>query len=148
MFILGATLKKLGYRLTMILGILAYPARFAVWAFFPHNKDLIILVQILHGVCYAFFFVSVYIFAEEYFPKDVRTSAQGLFNVMIFGIGTLVPNCVCQLLAQKTFFDPATATTDFHRMFMIPFGIAIGSALVLALFFHPPKSPAVTGEQA
>ena len=87
MFILGATLRRLGYRATMILGILAYPVRFAVWAFFPQNPTLIILVQILHGVCYAFFFAAVYIFAEEYFPKDVRASAQGLFNVMILGIG-------------------------------------------------------------
>ena len=80
MFILGATLKRLGYRLTMILGILAYPVRFAVWAFFPHNQTLIILVQILHGICYAFFFVSVYIFAEDYFPKDVRGQCAGAFQ--------------------------------------------------------------------
>lgn len=35
MFILGATLKKLGWRATMLVGILAYPLRFAVYVFFP-----------------------------------------------------------------------------------------------------------------
>ena len=54
----------------------------------------------------------------------------------------LVPNSVCQLLAQKTFFNADAGTTDFHRMFMLPLGIALGSAIVLALFFHPPKTPA------
>jgi MFS family permease len=150
MFILGATLKRLGYRATMILGILAYPVRFAVWAFFPQSQTLIILVQILHGVCYAFFFAAVYIFAEEYFPKDVRASAQGLFNVMILGIGVLVANSICPRLAQETFLH--NGATDFHHMSLVPLTIALVSATALALFFWPPPKkenlPAVPGAVA
>ena len=138
MFILGATLKKLGWRGTMILGIIAYPVRFAVWAFLPDQEWLIILVQALHGICYAFFFATVYIFVEEYFPKDVRSSAQGLFNVMILGIGTLAANTLCPMLAQQV-FHRANGTTDFHHLFMVPLVIALCSAAALALFFHPPK---------
>jgi nucleoside transporter len=137
MFILGATLKRLGWRTTMILGIIAYPIRFAVWAFFPDHKELIILVQILHGVCYAFFFATVYIFVEEYFPKDVRSSAQGLFNVMILGIGAFAANSLCPVLAQQTFSH--NGVTDWHHLFLVPLVIALGSAIALALFFHPPK---------
>ncbi|MDB6018194.1 MAG: yegT [Pedosphaera sp.] len=136
MFILGTTLKRFGWRTTMILGILAYPARFVVWAFFPQHKELIILVQILHGVCYAFFFATVYIFAEEHFPKDVRASAQGLFNVMILGIGVLVANSVCPLLSQQTFMH--NGVTDFHHLFLVPLAAALAAAIGLALFFHPP----------
>ncbi len=140
MFVLGATLKRLGWRTTMILGIIAYPIRFAVWAFLANNKELIILVQALHGVCYAFFFATVYIFVEEYFPKDVRSSAQGLFNVMILGIGTLVANSLCPTLAQSTFSH--NGVTDFHQLFLVPLVVALGSAICLALFFHPPKMAA------
>ena len=136
MFILGATLRRLGYRATMILGILAYPVRFAVWAFFPENQTLIILAQILHGICYAFFFAAVYIFAEEYFPKDVRASAQGLFNVMILGMGVLVANSICPKLAQETFWR--NGVTDFHHLFLLPLTVALISAAALALFFRPP----------
>jgi nucleoside transporter len=142
MFILGATLRRLGYRATMILGILAYPVRFAVWAFFPQNPALIILVQILHGICYAFFFAAVYIFAEEYFPKDVRASAQGLFNVMILGMGVLVANSICPRLAQETFLR--NGTTDFHHLFLVPLTVALLSAAALALFFWPPRGREVT----
>src|SRR5207245_1678800 len=35
MLVLGATLKALGWRTTMIIGILGHAARFAVYAFFP-----------------------------------------------------------------------------------------------------------------
>lgn len=103
MFILGMTLKRLGWRATMIVGILGHSVRFAVYAFFPDMAGLIILIQILHGVCYAFFFATVYIFVDEYFPKDVRASAQGLFNVMILGVGVLVANSACPWLQQEVF---------------------------------------------
>jgi MFS family permease len=97
-------------------------------------------VQILHGVCYAFFFATVYIFVEEYFPKDVRSSAQGLFNVMILGIGAFAANSLGPLLAQQTF--STNGVTDWHHLFLVPLFIALGSAMALALFFHPPKQPA------
>ena len=147
MFVLGVTLKKLGWRTTMILGILGHAARFAVYSFQP-SKELIIVVQVLHGICYAFFFATVYIFVDEYFPKDVRASAQGLFNVMILGIGALVANSVCPLLLQQTF--TRDGVTDFHGLFLVPLAAAISAAVALALFFHPPlkSQPEVAGTPA
>ena len=59
----------------------------------------------LHGICYAFFFATVYIFVDEYFPKDARASAQGLFNLMILGIGVLAANSICPALRQKCLHD-------------------------------------------
>src|SRR5207302_11478933 len=103
MAILAATLKRLGWRTTMILGILGHAARFAVYAFFPQHPELIILVQVLHGICYAFFFATVYIFVDEFFPKDARASAQGLFNLMILGLGPLVANIAGPKLIGETF---------------------------------------------
>ncbi|HLQ43726.1 MAG TPA: MFS transporter [Planctomycetaceae bacterium] len=137
MFILGVTLKNLGWRTTMILGILGHAARFAVYAFFPQHPWLIIVVQVLHGICYAFFFATVYIFVDEYFPKDVRSSAQGLFNVMILGIGALVANTVCPTLIQSTF--KTNGVTDFRGLFLVPLISASAAAVALAVFFHPPK---------
>ncbi len=87
MAVLGLALKRFGWRLTMMCGILGHVVRFAVFAFFPQATLAIILVNLLHGICYAFFFAAVYIFVDEYFPKDARASAQGLFNVMILGLG-------------------------------------------------------------
>lgn len=140
MFILGITLKKLGWRATMILGILGHAARFAVYAFFPQHKELIIVVQILHGICYAFFFATVYIFVDAYFPKDARASAQGLFNVMILGLGALLANWICPRLLQENFTDAVTKVTNFKGLFLIPMITATAAAVALALFFHPPKT--------
>ncbi len=139
MFILGATLKRLGWRATMVVGILGHAARFAAYAFFPDHRELIIVVQVLHGICYAFFFATVYIFVDAYFPKDARASAQGLFNVMILGIGALLANSICPWLLQAKFTDPDTKVTDFHGLFLVPMATALAAAVVLGLFFHPPK---------
>ena len=93
MAVLGAFLKKLGWRWTMTIGILGHAARFAVFALLPYPQ-LAVAVNVLHGICYAFFFATVYIFVDEFFPKDVRSSAQGLFNLLILGIGPMVGNFV------------------------------------------------------
>jgi MFS family permease len=142
MFILGATLVKLGWKTTMVIGILGHAARFAVYAFFPQSASFIITVQVLHGVCYAFFFATVYIFVDAYFPKDVRSSAQGLFNVMVLGLGALVANSICPFLLQNKFTDDGVV--DFKGLFLVPCVVGLAAAVVLAIAFHPPKNVAAT----
>ena len=142
MFVLGATLKKLGWRTTMIVGILGHAARFAVYAFFPQHAGLIIVVQVLHGICYAFFFATVYIFVDAYFPKDIRSSAQGLFNLQILGLGGLLAFALGPWLIQDVY--TVNGVTNFRGLFMVPLLSAAGAAVALALFFHPPKNPATT----
>lgn len=138
MLILGVTLKRLGWRKTMILGIMGHAARFAVYAFLPQSQTAIIVVQILHGICYAFFFATVYIFVDEFFPKDARASAQGLFNLMILGFGPLVANFAGPKLINETFMR-ADNTVDFKGLFLLPCVAAIAAAIALALFFRPPE---------
>ena len=70
MLFLGYVFKQFGWRMTMTLGVLGHAARFAVFAFFPEPVPAI-LINVLHGICYAFFFATVYIFVDEFFPKDV-----------------------------------------------------------------------------
>lgn len=137
MLILGAVLKKIGWKITLILGIVGHAARFGIFAFFgtPDSQWLIIAVQVLHGICYAFFFVTVYIFVDEVFPKDVRTSAQGLFNLLILGVGMVVASKLFpQLLANYT----NDGVVDYKQLFFVPSGMALVGILLLAFFFRPP----------
>ncbi len=146
MFVLGATLKALGWRTTMIIGILGHAARFAVYAFMPESATAIILIQVLHGICYAFFFATVYIFVDAYFPKDIRTSAQGLFNLQILGVGALLAFSICPWLMQSVYTKGNIV--DFKGLFMVPLAAASIAAIALALFFHPPKTPTAASPAA
>jgi nucleoside transporter len=131
---LAVVLSKLGWRVTMILGILGHAARFAVFAFCPDNTNLLIAVQVLHGICYAFFFATVYIFIDEAFPKDVRSSAQGLFNLLILGLGDLAAKWIFIPLAEHYTVD---GVTDYKSLFLVPTGLALAAAVLLALCFRP-----------
>jgi len=145
MFVLGATLKRLGWKLTMIIGILGHTARFAIYAFYPATTPVVI-VQLVHGICYAFFFATVYIFVDEHFPKDVRASAQGLFNAVIFGLGALLANFVCPMLLADVFTNKVTKVIEFRGLFMVPLLASLLGAIALAFFFHPPKRKEATVE--
>jgi nucleoside transporter len=136
MAVLGAFLKKLGWRWTMTIGILGHAARFAVFAFLPYPAPAV-AVNVLHGICYAFFFATVYIFVDEFFPKDVRSSAQGLFNLLILGIGPLVGNFLGPRLV--TYFSDQAGNVNFSKMFLIPSATAVVAAIILAACFRPPE---------
>ncbi|MEY3206360.1 MAG: putative nucleoside transporter YegT [Planctomycetota bacterium] len=143
MAVLGAVLARLGWKTTMILGILGHAARFAVFALFPQSQAVIVAVQVLHGICYAFFFATLYIFIDAAFPKDVRSSAQSLFNLLVLGLGDL---------AAKWLFIPLQSrlttegTVDYRQLFLVPTFMALAAAAVLAIAFWPPRSLATAGE--
>ena len=147
MFILGAVLVKLGWKTTMIVGILGHAARFLAFAFFPDSVPTIIAVQLLHGICYAFFFATVYIFVDAAFPKDVRSSAQGLFNLLILGIGNVAASFLFPaLMAQFTVggVEPGTTAVDYRTLFMVPAGMAVVAIVLLAVFFKPSERAPAT----
>lgn len=137
MAVLGGVLARLGWKTTMTLGILGHAARFGIFAFMPENQTMIIAVQVLHGICYAFFFATLYIFIDAAFPKHARSSAQGLFNLLVLGIGDF---------AAKWFFIPlqgsltaADGTVNYRELFLWPTGLALGASVLLVVAFWPPK---------
>ena len=136
MAVLGWFLSRMGWKTTMILGVLGHAARFAVFAFMPQNQTMIILVQVLHGVCYAFFFATLYIFIDAAFPKDVRSSAQSLFNLLVLGLGDLAAKWLFIPLQDSLKTD---AGIDYQKLFLVPTLMAVVAAGLLLLAFWPPR---------
>lgn len=113
MAVLGLVLKNLGWRTTMVVGILGHALRFGVFALLP-MPWLAVSVNVLHGVCYAFYFATVYIFVDEFFPKDLRTSAQGLFNLLILGVGPFVGNFLWPVIGDSVKTVDVTAAIKYE----------------------------------
>ncbi|MEZ5964508.1 MAG: MFS transporter [Planctomycetota bacterium] len=155
MMILGSVLKALGWRLTMFIGVLGHAVRFAVFAWFPDHVWLVVGANLLHGVCYAFFFATVYIFVDEYFPKHTRATAQGLFNFLILGAGPFVANFVWpwvkdrytaqQVLAPGTEGVHEVSVTSYEQVFPVLALTALAGAAFLLVFFQPPAPPEAAG---
>lgn len=148
MAVLGLFLKRFGWRTTMIIGILGQALRFGAYSVGTADTLwLVIAINVVHGFAYACFFATVYIFVDENFPKDVRTSAQSLFNLNILGIAAFASNSLWGFLGDSGWFGDA-ATFNYNNLFLMPLGLAIFAAMLLALFFHPPKKdkPAAVDE--
>lgn len=151
MALLGLILRRLGWRATLILGCLAQAVRFGVYSMgTPDLVWAVILVNVVHGFAYACFFAAVYIYVDEYTPPDLRSSAQGLFNLMILGVSQFVSNFLWGGLGDR-FTSLATdgaKVIDYHRLFLVPFGISLVAASILALFFRPPAAVAPSASDA
>jgi hypothetical protein len=137
MAFLGYVLKNLGWRYTMVLGVLGHALRFAVFALVP-DPYMAVGINVLHGICYAFFFATLYIFVDEFFPKDARTSAQGLFNFLILGLGPIASRFLWGNLQERFTVDKVV---QYDRLLLIPSAIAVVAALLLLFAFHPPAKP-------
>jgi nucleoside transporter len=140
---LGWFLARLGWRWTMILGILGHVLRFLIYSL-GGPVWLVVGSNVVHGFCYAFFFASVYIFVDEYFPKDARASAQGLFNFLILGLGPFVGSLLWGRLGD-VYQTPAGI--DFSKLFLVPSAVGLVAALVLFVAFRPAR-PAPAAAQA
>lgn len=134
MAVLGLVLRRLGWRTTMAIGVAAHAARFFIFAI-GDPLWLMVTVNIVHGMCYAFFFAAVYIFVDEHFPKDSRASAQGLFNLLILGLGPFVGSLLWGGLADR--FRTSAGEVDFQRLFQAPAWLAVAAVVLLLIAFKP-----------
>ena len=138
MAVLGLVLKRFGWRTTMAVGIAAHAARFFVYAI-GDPLWLMIAINVVHGMCYAFFFAAVYIFVDEQFPRDSRASAQGLFNLLILGLGPFAGSLLWGALADR--FRTPAGEVDFQTLFLVPAWLGVAATLLLLVAFHPKQVP-------
>jgi len=154
MAFLGTIIKSLGWRKTLILGVLAQAVRFGVYALGSREiLGVVIAINVVHGFAFACFFATVYIYVDENFPKEIRSSAQGLFNLMILGISHFAANFLWSGLSDyfstsSIVGDKVVKVVDYHQLFLVPFGLSLLAATLLALFFHPKAEVLDTQETA
>jgi len=147
-------LPKWGVRKALVVGILAWPLRYAIFAFLP-IKGLVIAALTLHGFCYVFFFVVGFIYVDEVAPKDIRASAQGLVALNILGLGLYFGSLFAGWIQNRytttvTLAGKTSQVTDWHSVFLIPCGLTILCAIIFPLLFRGDTSrqAVVAGEAA
>lgn len=85
-------LRTFGMKTTLLIGMLAWAARYLLFAFGnAHALGFMLLIGIaLHGVCYDFFFVSGQIYTDSKAGAEHKAAAQGLITLATYGLGMLV----------------------------------------------------------
>lgn len=136
--------KRLPRKILLTIGLLAYIARFAIFAYMPEPMWVIPALA-LHGVCFGCFFFICFMIVDELTTKDVRASAQGLFNLVLVGLGTIVGNLLVGFVGTKA--ARPDKSVDYQFLFSFPMWIVVG-CLVVLLLFYPMRRPAMTSDAA
>jgi len=81
--------RKLGVKIMILIGMLAWVARYALFAMGAPDQVvwMIMLGVVLHGICYDFFFVTGFMYTDKKAPKEVRSQAQSLLVFFTQGVG-------------------------------------------------------------
>ena len=142
MLAIGVLLRKFGIRIILLVAMLAWAARYFLFAMGDAGNAVWMLYVglLLHGVCYDFFFVSGQIYVDQQAGPKIRAAAQGFIALVTLGVGNFVGSWVSGLIVDAN----KTATGhDWAAIWQVP---AIGALVIFALFallFRPKSVSAV-----
>lgn len=140
MVLLPVILLRFGIKWVMVVGMLAWAARYLAfgWGNAGGGMWLLYLGIVLHGVCYDFFFVSGQIYTDEKAGKKIRAAAQGMLNFVTNGVGYFIGAFVSgQVVDMYVLPD---GTHDWRSIWLVPAVGALVIAVLFALLFRPEKT--------
>ena len=130
---------RLGVKKMLLVGMLAWAARYALFA--NGNLDsgawMLYAGILLHGVCYDFFFVTGQIYVDKKAPREIRASAQGFIALITYGVGIGLGSIVSGKVGDAV---TANGVTNWRTFWWIPCAFAAVIALFFALTFREPRS--------
>src|SRR5229473_1849408 len=128
--------KRLGIKRTLMLGMLAWAARYLMFGYGNAGPLawMLYIGIILHGICYDFFFVMGQVYVDQKAPSALRAAAQGLMTFLTYGIGMFIGSWICgRVVDLYVKSSPSGGILhDWRSIWMVP---AIASAVVLLFFW-------------
>ena len=139
MLLLPFFFKKFGFKKTLLVGMLAWAVRYALFAYGNAGELTFMLIMgiALHGICYDFFFVSGQIYTDFKAGEKVKSAAQGLITLATYGIGMLVGFWVAGKISDK--YTLTDGSHDWEVIWMIPAVFALGVMVLFIVVFKDEK---------
>jgi nucleoside transporter len=138
--------RKLGVKWMILIGMLAWVARYLLYAFgAPEQITWMLFAAIaLHGICYDFFFVTGFIYTENTAPRAIRGQAQSLLVFLTQGVGMFFGYWVAfsQFASVKTHgaLDKAISSARLHESaaaIVKAEGVSLEAAMKMAAEVQP-----------
>ncbi|MEQ9409614.1 MAG: MFS transporter [Fuerstiella sp.] len=144
-------LKRLGVKWMLLVGMLAWALRYALFGLMPSMPAMLVLGIVLHGICYDFFFVTGQLYTDRVAPEDIRTSAQAFVGLITYGAGMLVGNYVLGYWGDHIQLDPTTKEgwlAGAGEFWLMPASLALGVAILFFLTFWDKVQPVTDTDSA
>jgi len=132
-------MKRFGIKQVMMIAMLAWVLRFALFAEGDPGSSvwLLVLSMIVYGVAFDFFNISGALFVDQNTSPDIRSSAQGLFMIMTNGLGASVGTLSAQAVVNH-FTHSVQIGEEFYQVgewTTVWYIFAAYALLVLLLFW-------------
>jgi nucleoside transporter len=127
--------KNVPKKVILTVGLLAYILRFAAFAYLPVAWAILPALA-LHGLVFGCFFFVVFMVVDEHTTGDVRSSAQNLFNFIIFGVGVILGSLLTGWIQDAVRVE---GRVNWHKFFSIAMWATI-ACLAAFLVFYPNRS--------
>ncbi len=129
-------LKRFGMKMTLLIGMLAWAARYVLFAYGNAGELVFMLILgiALHGVCYDFFFVSGQVFTDSKAGPRFKSAAQGLITLATYGVGMLIGFWIAGQLTDA--FALEAGGHDWRSIWLYPAAFAAAVAVLFALLFR------------
>lgn len=137
-------LKRFGIKQVMLISMLAWVLRFALFAYGDPAGGLwmIILSCIIYGMAFDFFNISGSLFVETSTSPAIRSSAQGLFMMMTNGFGAILGSRVSGWAIDQ-YFTTANGQMMWTEIWLAFAGYALVVAFLFSFLFKHKHDPAV-----
>jgi nucleoside transporter len=142
-------LRGLGYKLTILIGILAWLARYLfLWQSAGTDAalqaTLIFSAILLHGVCYDFLFIAGQLYVDSESNARNRGAAQGFIAFILWGVGAFVGTNIAGRVQGAHAIDPPTGSIahDWAGIWLQPAWMAAVVLIVFLIFFREPTAKA------
>jgi nucleoside transporter len=138
-------LSRLGVKKMLLVGMLAWALRYALFGLMPLSAAMLVLGIVLHGICYDFFFVTGQLYTDRVAPEGIRTSAQAMVGLLTYGAGMLVGNYVLGFWGDRIGLDPTSKQgwlDGAAQFWLMPAGLAFAVAVLFFAMFWDKSSHA------
>ena len=137
-------MSKFGIKKVMLISMFAWVFRFGFFGLGDPGMPgvlLFILSCIVYGVAFDFFNISGSLYVNDNAPKDIRSSAQGLFMLMTNGLGATIGTLAAGAVVDACVYNAAVPSWSKAWYIFAAYALVVG-VLFMILFKDPRKMAA------
>ncbi len=130
--------RRLGVKWMLMMGMLAWVARFTLFGFaaIPQTYALLMAGILVHGICYDFFFVTGQIYIDKKTSPAIRGQVQGLLILLTQGLGALIGAQLSGRYINTFGSNGALSPAGWQTFWFLFAGATLAFAAVFFLLFR------------